>query len=76
MTTDVHDQIIRAFQEYFKWQDRFEYKGSEESAIKARNALSNIRNLANDRRAEIQAKRIERKKARKEAKEKAEPITK
>lgn len=65
MTTDAHDKMIHAFQEYFKWADRFEYKGSDEAGIKARYWLSEIRNEASIRRVEIQQKREERKEARK-----------
>jgi hypothetical protein len=65
MSTDSHDRMIAAFQEYFKWQDRFEYHGSEEAGIKARYWLSEIRNEASKRRIEIQAKREQRKEARK-----------
>lgn len=65
MSTDSHDRMIRAFQEYFKWADRFEYRGSDEAGIKARYWLSEIRNEASTRRVEIQDKRQERKEARK-----------
>jgi hypothetical protein len=65
LTTESHDKMIAAFQEYFKWQDRFEYRGSDEAAIKARYWLSEIRNEASTRRVEIQEKREERKAARK-----------
>jgi hypothetical protein len=65
LTTEAHDKMIRAFQEYFKWQDRFEYRGSDEAGIKARYWLSEIRNEASTRRVEIQDKREERKAARK-----------
>jgi len=65
LTTEAHDKMIRAFQEYFKWQDRFEYRGSDEAGIKARYWLSEIRNEASTRRVEIQEKREERKKSRK-----------
>ena len=65
MTTDAHDRMIRAFQEYFKWAYRFEYKGSDEAGIKARYWLSEIRNEASTIRVEIQAKREQRKEARK-----------
>jgi len=65
LTTEAHDKMIQAFQEYFKWQDRFEYKNSDEAGIKARNALSEIREQASTRRVEIQAKREQRKQARK-----------
>jgi len=65
LTTESHDKMIAAFQEYFKWQERFEYKGSDEAGIKARYWLSEIRNQASIRRVEIQEKREARKKTRK-----------
>ena len=65
MSTDAHDRMIEAFQQYFKWQERFEYKGSDEAGIKARYWLSEIRNEASTRRTEIQEKREKRKQARK-----------
>lgn len=64
MATDSHDRMIAAFQNYFKWQDRFEHKGSDEAGIKARNALLEIKKLAMARRQEIMNKRTERKKLR------------
>ena len=65
MSTDSHDRMIHAFQEYFKYRDRFEHRGSDIAGVKARYWLSEIRNEASLRRTEIQAKRDERKKARK-----------
>lgn len=65
MSTDSHDKMIAAFQEYFKWQTRFEYSNSDEAGIKARYWLSEIRNEASKRRIEIQEKREARKIARK-----------
>ena len=65
MATDSHDKMIAAFQEYFKWQTRFEYSNSDEAGIKARYWLSEIRNEASKRRIEIQEKREARKAARK-----------
>jgi hypothetical protein len=65
MSTDSHDQMIEAFQNYFKWQERFEYHGSDEAGIKARFWLSEIRRHASTRRLEVQNKRQERKEARK-----------
>ena len=64
MSTDAHDRMINAFQQYFKWQDRFEYKGSDEAGLKARYWLSQIRNEASIRRVEIQESRQKRKAAR------------
>jgi hypothetical protein len=65
MSTDSHDRMIHAFQEYFKYQDRFEHRGSDQAGVRARYWLSEIRNEASIRRTEIQAKRDERKQARK-----------
>jgi hypothetical protein len=61
---DTHEKFIRACQEYLKWQGRFEYKGSDEAGIKARNALLEVKKLSMKRREEIQIKRQERKKLR------------
>ena len=57
---DTHEKIIKACQEYFKYQDRFEHKGSDEAGIKARNCLSEIRRLCSLRRTEIQNERKKR----------------
>jgi len=65
MSTDSHDRLIKAFQEYFKWQDKFEYGKSDAAGIKARYWLSEIRNEASLRRTEIQDKRHIKKQARK-----------
>ena len=76
MTTESHDKMIAAFQEYFKWQDRFEYKHSDEAGIKARFWLQQIRFLSSERRKEIQDKREQRRKARKGMRGKPLPIIK
>jgi hypothetical protein len=76
MSTDAHDRMIKAFQEYFKWQERFEYKHSDEAGIKARYWLSEIRNEASIRRVEIQEKRKKRRAARKGMRGKPLNITK
>ena len=65
MSTESHDRLIKAFQEYFKWQDKFEYGKSDAAGIKARYWLSEIRNEASLRRTEIQDKRHIKKQARK-----------
>lgn len=52
-STTSHDKMIEAFQNYFKWQTRFEALGSVSSGIKARYWLSEIRNAATTRRHEI-----------------------
>ncbi len=64
MATDSHDRMIEAFQQYFKYQERFEYHNSDQAGIKARYWLSEIRNEASKRRTEIQERRQELKKTR------------
>ena len=64
MSSDTHDYLIRAVQEYCKWQDRFEYEGSDAAGIKARHWLSEARRFASIRRVEIQGNRKERNKTR------------
>lgn len=64
MSTDTHDKMIAAFQEYFKWQDRFHHRNSDVAGMKARVALSAIRDLTSIRRKEIQAIRKQRKQIR------------
>ena len=64
MSSSTHDKMIDAFQNYFKWHNRFEYEDSNEAGIKARNFLSEIRHHASQRRVEIQEKRKQREKTR------------
>ena len=78
MSTDAHDEMIEAFQEYFKWQTKFEY-GAEKSNLagtKARKALSRIRKAASIRRIEIIDKQKERKAARKGIKGRPKKVSK
>lgn len=55
-----HEKMIRAFMEYFKHNDNFMRKGAFEPSVKARNALSDIRRYATERREEIMVKRTQR----------------
>jgi len=64
MSSESHNKMIEAFQQYFKYQDRFEYNGADDSGAKARVWLSEIRKQASIRRIEIQVRRQEAKKAR------------
>lgn len=57
MATESHDKIMAAVMEYCRWQDRFENKGSDEAGMKARNNLAILRDMAIERRKEIQEKR-------------------
>lgn len=64
MSTESHDKIIAALLDYCRWQDRFENKGSDEAGLKARNNLAILRDMAIERRKEIQEKRKLRRKLR------------
>jgi len=54
---DTHDQLVKAFIEYSRWNERFERYGYYASSIQAREFLRSIRDLCKVRRMEIQAKR-------------------
>jgi hypothetical protein len=62
---DTHDELMQAYQEYFKWAQKFTYSSSDAAGIKARYWLSEIRRLASDRRTEIQLMRQDRKESKK-----------
>jgi len=66
MSTDSHDKLIKAMQEYCEWQNKYEFSGGgDENGVKARLALAEIMKLAKIRRKEIIDKRVERRKLRK-----------
>lgn len=65
---DLHDQLMLAFQEYFKASERWESTNYDDPGIRARNALGIIRILARKRRMEIQRIRKERRAQRRENK--------
>ncbi len=54
---DTHEQLVKAFIEYSKWNDRFERFGYKGSSVEAREALRAVRELATKRRMEILEKR-------------------
>jgi hypothetical protein len=62
---DTHERMIRAFQEYFKYHDRFESDNNIRAGIDARYWLSEIRRYASTRRFEIKDKQTELKISRK-----------
>jgi uncharacterized protein YggL (DUF469 family) len=64
MSTDTHDELVRAVLEYCKNQDKFEFKGGDEAGVKARVLLGEIRRLAKIRREEIQNKKQHRRQLR------------
>lgn len=70
---DLHDQLMLAVRDYFKYSERWETGISDRSGIDARNALGKMRILARKRRMQIQKLRKERMaKIRKERKDKDE----
>jgi hypothetical protein len=54
---DLNEQLIRKFMEYSRWSNRFELFGYKEAAVKARNCLREIQQIANARYHEIRAKK-------------------
>jgi len=61
---DTHDQLVKAFIEYSRWNERFERYGYFASSQQAREYLRDIRDLCTKRRMEIQAQRRLNKKAK------------
>ena len=53
MIDDVHDQLTKAYMEYFKENDKFEDRNSVRTHTSARRWLREIRRLAKDRAEEI-----------------------
>ena len=53
MESDTHDKIILAVLEYFRLNEEFQQRPAELKRRKVRKALSTIRYLCLDRRAEV-----------------------
>lgn len=49
----THDKLVKAYLNYFKWNEKFETKPSEIKKIETRKCLSEIRRLALERRQEV-----------------------
>jgi len=54
---NLHDQIIRNYEDYIAENAKFEQKGIKASAARARKALGELGKLVKLRRAEIQEKK-------------------
>jgi hypothetical protein len=50
---DTHDQLTKAYMNYFKYNEKFAKRPSRQSKIHSRKWLSEIRKLSRTRRAEI-----------------------
>jgi len=53
MENDVHDQLVKAYLEYFKANEKFERQNSVRTHRYVRKCLRDIRQLAKDRADEI-----------------------
>jgi N-glycosylase/DNA lyase len=57
--TNLHDEIVLAFNNYLKEAETFEAKGVKAAAARARKALGDLGKLTKDRRKEIQERKNE-----------------
>lgn len=57
--SDVHERLKLAFAIYLQEHEKFEVKGVKASAVRARQALNDMKDLIIERRKEIQEKKIE-----------------
>jgi N-glycosylase/DNA lyase len=55
--TETHEKILEAIDTYLEENAKFEEKGVKAAATRARKALMDLKNLAHDRRKEIQDKK-------------------
>ena len=55
--SESHDKIVEAIDAYLEENAKFEDKGNKAAGTRARKALMDLKNLATDRRKEIQAKK-------------------
>ena len=55
----THEQLVEHILEYLRWERRFTEEGTQRFAARARNALTQIKNLCTERRAEIFQERID-----------------
>lgn len=55
--SDVHEQLKLAWAIYLQENEKFEVKGVKASAVRARQALNDMKDLITERRKEIQEKK-------------------
>lgn len=55
--TETHEKILEAIDAYLEENAKFEEKGVKAAATRARKALMDLKNLAHERRKEIQDKK-------------------
>ncbi len=57
--SDAHEQLKLAFAIYLQESEKFEQKGVKASAVRARQALHDMKELITQRRKEIQEKKTD-----------------
>jgi hypothetical protein len=57
--SDIHERLKLAFAIYLQEHEKFEVNGIKASAVRARQALNDMKDLIIERRKEIQEKKIE-----------------
>lgn len=55
--SDTHEQLKLAWAIYLQESEKFEVKGIKASAVRARQALNDMKDLITERRKEIQEKK-------------------
>ena len=56
--SELHDALKVAFATYVKESEKFEQEGVKDSAVRARQALHDMKTIIVERRKEIQEKKI------------------
>jgi len=57
--TDLHDELKALFTTYIRESEKFEHEGVKVSAVRARQALNELKALIPQRRKQIQDKKME-----------------
>lgn len=57
--TDLHDELKALFTTYIRESEKFEQEGIKVSAVRARQALNELKALIPQRRKQIQDKKME-----------------
>lgn len=57
--SDIHEQLKLAWAIYLQESEKFEVKGVKASAVRARQALNDMKDLITERRKEIQEKKTD-----------------
>jgi hypothetical protein len=75
MDLDTHDQLVQAYLEYFKANEKFELSNSVRNHVYSRRCLREIRRLAKQRMDEIHQAHQKEKQLKRETSKKGKPLT-